>query len=98
MDWTKIHDAVWDPNEETISKEVKLVSCNSCDWIHFEVDLDHCIKWEKEWAELGQILNYKEHYLNCFNCGNSYKNFGPVVKKNNGTFTVQPILGRQWNV
>lgn len=97
MDWTKIHDAVWDSNEETPQKNSRLVVCNACGWIHFPISLEYCLQWEKDWAAADRVMDYRDHYLKCFNCSNSYKDFSPYIGKPTGlnhVFTIQPILDR----
>lgn len=87
MDWTKIHDAVWDHNEEE-QKISRLVSCNACGWVHFPVSLDYYMSLKDK------------SLLSCFDCGNSYQDFSPYIGRPAGIEQVfiQPILGSEWNV
>lgn len=68
----------------------KYVSCSSCNWVHFEVSLDYCLKWEKDWAVYFDSITpevrgffgltdsppkIEDSYLRCHRCNGSYKNF-----------------------
>lgn len=86
--------------------------CNNCRWCHFEVSREYVQKWADEWvtyckewdeeklSDFG-IKDRKppspEQYYSCFNCGDSYKNFGSTGAVPMGS-TIQPILGRQYEM
>ena len=71
----------------------KLVACNKCDWVHFQVNTEYVIKWEKDWADrwpkmseeekelFGHIIRpptIEDKYINCFRCGETHRNFRDV--------------------
>jgi hypothetical protein len=89
---------------------MKHVSCNKCKWVHFEVSLDYCKKWEDEWKTYYKNLNaegkkayglksapkIEDEYLNCSRCNNTYTDFHDSTDDEvpNGS-TIGPILNRQ---
>lgn len=82
--------------------------CNKCGWCHFEVTADYVRKWKDEWAEYcktwteEQLAMFgiknrqppsEDAYLECFRCGNSFKDFSDKGRFPDGS-TIQPILRR----
>lgn len=84
-----------------------LTKCNNCGWVHFQVDLQYCKDWEKDWKAYWLSLSPKQRkdygvesrpptiedgYLNCTRCGNSYKNFSTENIPDVTGSTISPIL------
>ena len=59
------------------------VTCNKCGWVHMGLTPDAYLN----------LSPVHDQYMNCWNCGNSYKDFRPAVEADAPAgVTLQPIM------
>lgn len=85
----------------------KLVTCNECGWVSFEVSHDYVLKWQQDWEKAWSVMNeeYKKQYnsypnppstsidlyLSCHRCNGSYRNFRDYNNKTDKDITGSTI-------
>lgn len=86
----------------------KLVKCNKCSWVHFELSEKDVIENVRSFNDYFNSLTKQEQdyyyggkpasedrYKKCFRCGNTHKDFSDATEQDapNGS-TIQPIMSR----
>lgn len=83
-----------------------LVECPKCGWVHFAVDEEFVVDWEKKWATFWPTLDQsgkeaygvlagpptRKEYLECFFCGSADRSSFFKSQKDVTGHTIQPIL------